>query len=48
MTVVTSFFQKTFVGHMVYQFDTLSLNITNSLKMMLYAKSLKFNSLANK
>ena len=48
LTVVQSFTHKIIFAHMVYQFDTLSTNITNVLKMMIYTKSLRFNSLANK
>ena len=48
LTVLNSFVHKTIFCHMVYQFDSLSTNITNVLKMMIYCKSLRFNSLANK
>lgn len=48
LTLLTTFIKCLAETHLNYRFTLMGINITNSLTMMIYEKSLKYASLSEK
>jgi len=48
MTLVCTFVHKLLFEQLFYRFAQIGINLSNSLTMMVYCKSLKYPSLAEK